>query len=333
MEILQKLCNLPGISGREDAVRDYIITLLPSGCRYKTDNAGNLIVFRQGRSRTGRTVMLSAHMDEVGLMVTAITKDGRLKFAAVGGIDNRILPGITLQIGQVSGVIGLKATHMLEQEDKDNPVDIDSMTIDIGAKDYDMASSAVKVGDAVTFIPNYKEFGDDHILSKALDDRVGCYILLELLKRDLPCDTYFVFTSSEEIGTRGAGVAAYNIKPDYAIIVETTTACDISGIAQAKQVCKLGGGAVLSFMDKSNLYNRELYSLATKLAVENGIAWQPKSVVAGGNEAGIVSRTGAGCKTIALSVPCRYLHTPAGVVKKSDIRDTLELTAAMTMQN
>lgn len=321
LEHLEKLCLLNGISGDESDVRDYICGQLDGICDYKVDNLGNIIAFKKGRKTPEKKLLIDAHMDEVGFIVTYIKSDGTLSFSAVGGIDTAVVTGRHVKIGKngINGVIGSKAVHHLSAKEKDTVPEFKGLYIDIGAKNKEEAEKYVKLGDSVCFDSEYISFGDDKIKCKAIDDRAGCAILLDLIKSDLEYDTYFSFSVQEEVGLRGARTAAFAVNPDYAIVVETTTAADISGASDEKRVCELGKGAVVSYMDRSTVYDRELYRLAFDIADKNGIPCQTKTMVAGGNNSGAVHISGNGVRTVAVSAPCRYLHSPACVVKYSDL--------------
>lgn len=328
---LEALCSIPGVSGREEKVRDSIISLIGASAEYKVDPLGNLIVYKKGVSRPKNKVMLAAHMDEVGLMVTYITEDGYLKFSAVGGVDTRVMLGRSVFIGEknMPGVIGIKPIHMVTDDEKASIPDQDSLYIDIGAKDRAEAEKYVNPGDTVCFDSEPVRFGEGRLKARALDDRAGCLILINLIKSDLPCDMYFVFTVQEEVGLRGAKAAAFSVAPDYAIVVETTTAADISGVPKDKQVCKLGSGAVISFMDRSTVYSRKLYDTAFALAEKYGIHVQPKTAVAGGNDAGAIHTSREGVRTLTVSLPCRYLHSPACVINEDDISHVQNIVRAL----
>lgn len=329
--MLNELCNLNGISGREQAVRDYIISHLPSDAKYRIDPLGSLIVYKKGKAEPKNKVMLDAHMDEVGFIITYITDDGYLKFTTVGGIDERVIFGRAVKVGKelIPGVIGGKAIHQTTSEERGKLPSVEDMYIDIGASSKKEALSHVSLGDAVYFDSCYREFGDGFIKAKAIDDRVGCEILLRLINSDLPYSATFCFSVQEEIGTRGAAAAAYSVAPDFAIVVEGTTAADISGVPDEKKVCRLGGGAVVSFMDRGTVYDSELYKKAFEIAEKNGIGCQTKTVVAGGNNASAIHKAAGGIKTIAVSVPCRYIHSGSSVAKKEDIESTFELVKAL----
>lgn len=331
LELIKELCTLSGISGRENAVREYIVSQIKDYAEYSVDPLGNLIVFKKGRKPAKNKVMLDAHMDEVGLIITAITSDGYLKFVKVGGIDTRVMIGRTVKVGDkaVNGVIGIKPVHLV---DKDAEADIpkqDDLYIDIGAKSKEEAQQYVRLGDSAWFASDFVEFGDGFVKAKALDDRAGCAILIEMIKSDLEYDTWFSFSVQEEIGTRGAQASAFTVAPDYAIVVETTTAADISGVKDEKRVCLCGSGGAVSFMDRSTLYNRELFDMAFEVAQREGIACQPKTMVAGGNDAGAIHKSRGGVKVLTVSIPCRYLHSPGCVIKYSDAQESFRLIKAM----
>ena len=311
---------LDGVSGNENGVRDYIVSEIKDHCKYSVDVMGNIIAFKQGERRTEKKVMLAAHMDEVGFIITHITDEGYLKFATVGGIDTRILPGsrVKLMNGKI-GIIDAVAVHLLKGEERESVPEISKLCIDIGVDSREEAEKYVKQGDVAVFDSSYIEFGNSRIKSKALDDRFGCMALIKMIKSDLPYDTYFAFTVQEEVGLRGAATAAYEINPDFAVIVETTTAADINGVSGEKKVCSLGDGAVISYMDGRTIYSKRLYNLAFDLAKEHDIKVQTKSMIAGGNDAGAIQQSRSGTEVIAVSLPCRYIHSPSCVVDKRDI--------------
>lgn len=318
---LEQLCCLNGVSGREEEVRTYILSQIQDVAQYRIDALGNLIVFKKGAQTPKNKVMLAAHMDEVGLIVTYITDDGYLKFTSVGGIDTRVMLGRCVTVGdeKIPGAIGIVPVHMVKEEEKANIPAADSLYIDIGATNREEAEKHVKPGDRAQFNSDFIPFGKGFIKARALDDRAGCAILIDMVKSDLPYDMHFAFTVQEEVGLRGAKTATFSVEPDYAIVVETTTAADIAGVAKEKQVCKLGDGAVLSFMDRSTLYPRELYDLAFELAEKHGIKVQAKTIVAGGNDAGVIHTSRTGVRTLTVSLPCRYLHSPSCVIFEADI--------------
>ena len=327
IELLKELCLINGISGNEDKVREYICTQIEGKCDYQIDNLGNIIVFKKGNNKPKNKVMISAHMDEVGMIVTYINDDGTLKISPVGGIDPRVVFGRRVYIGDKSivGVIGGKATHNLTADERKQAVKFEQMNVDIGCDSKELAEKLVSLGDAVYFDSEFLEFGDNKIKCKAIDDRAGCAIMIKMINSELEYDTWFTFVVQEEIGLRGSTVAAYTVAPDYAIVLESTTAADIPSAKDEKQVCKLGAGPVVSFMDRHTVYDKELYELAFKTASENDIPCQTKTMIAGGNDAGAIHLSRGGVRTAAISLPCRYLHSPSCVIDKEDYTNSYKL--------
>lgn len=318
--LLQQLCELDGVSGREDAVRNFLLQNLPSDCSSRVDTIGNLIVFKQGKAKPVKRLVLAAHMDEVGLIATGITDEGYVKFSCVGGIDPRVLPAVRVRFSNgTRGVVGMLPVHLSKGDAKEKIPEVREMHLDIGAKDRQQAEELVSLGDTAAFDCGFSPLGSNLFKGKAVDDRFGCSVLLELLHRELPYDLHAVFTVQEEVGLRGAKAAAFGLQPDYAIIVETTTAADLPGIPEEKKVCRLGRGAALSFMDGRTCYPDRLYQLALDTAREKGIAVQSKEVIAGGNDAGAFQQTGGGAQVVTVSLPCRYIHSPSCVVHREDM--------------
>lgn len=329
---LEKLSGLPGVSGSERSVREYIVSKIkPYASDITIDSHGSVIALKKGDQPAARRIMVAAHMDEVGLIITYICDDGMLKFNTVGGIDPSVLVGRTVNIGanRVTGVIGIPPIHLSKGDARSKIPEIDEMSIDIGVSSKDEALKFVSPGDWCVVDTQFEQFGDGLIKGKALDDRAGCAVLMELMKQDYPSDIYFVFTTMEEVGARGAGCAAFSVDPEIAIIVEATTAADIAGVEEHAQVCRVGGGAVVGFMDKKTIYDRELYELALDLARVKGISAQIKQAVAGGNDAGSIQRTRSGVRTLAVSLPCRYLHSPASLIAESDLASVYELVGEL----
>ena len=318
---LKDLSNLIGVSGDENKVREYIIENIKDKCEYKIDSLGNIIAFKKGKNKIEKKIMFAAHMDEVGMIVNYINDDGTLKISPVGGLDAEVVIGRSVIVSKnnMKGVVGSKAVHNLSSGEKKSLPKFDNLYVDIGTKSKEETEKYINLGDTVAFMPNYMEFGDDKIKSKALDDRIGCAIMLDLISDDLEYDAYFAFTVQEELGLRGARTATYDIEPDFAIVLETTTASDIPNVSEEKVVCKLGKGAVVSYMDRSTIYDKELYSLAFEISRSNNILCQTKTAVVGGNDSGAIHISRKGVRTIAISAPSRYLHSPASVVKKSDL--------------
>ena len=325
--MLKDLCLLNGTSGDEVRVRDYIINEIKEYSTYEVDNLGSVIAYKKGKKKPNKTVCINAHMDEVGFIITGITSDGYLRFAPVGGIDTKVCLDRAVTVGEnrINGVIDDKAYHLLEDSEKDKAPSFDKLLIDIGAKSETEAQSVVSLGDFAYFESDYTELGNGYIKAKALDDRIGCMLMIELIKSELEYDTVFCFNVQEEVGLRGSKCTSFAVSADISIVLEATTAGDLDGVLGADRVCVLGNGGVVSFMDNRTIYDRELYKLAMNTASENNIPVQTKTAVAGGNDAGSIQTSGKGAKVMALSLPCRYIHSPSSVVKKSDIDNTRKL--------
>lgn len=330
-ELLKELCLINGVSGDENAVREYIIEKIKDICEYRTDNLGNLICLRKGRKTPQKKIMVAAHMDEVGFIVTSIRSDGTLTFDTVGGVEASVTIGRQVKVGKsgLSGVIGSTAVHNLSKEQREKAPSISSLYIDIGAADKEEAEKHVRLGDCVYFDSELVEFGENRVKSKAVDDRAGCAMMIKLMQEEPEYDTWFVFNVQEEIGLRGSTVSAYSVQPDIAFVLEATTAADIDGVSRAKKVCSLGDGPVVSFMDRSTVYDKKLYNLAFDTAAELGIKCQTKTMIAGGNDSGAIHISGKGVRTLAVSVPCRYLHSPSCVINYSDLEASYKLVKTL----
>ncbi|MFV0496850.1 MAG: M42 family metallopeptidase [Candidatus Fimivivens sp.] len=328
-QLIKTLCTERGISGDEGRVRAVIEKQLAGKCTLSVDPLGNLIAVKSGE-KPQKKIVLFAHMDEVGLLITAITGEGLLKFSPIG-IDPRVLHGRRVRIGDagILGVIGAKAWHHLDNDEREADLKSEGLYIDIGASSKEEAGSVVSLGDAACFDAPFCEFGEGLLLSRALDDRIGCALLIDLLNADCPWELTGVFTCGEESSMFGATAAANATAPEIAIILETTTAGDVDGAPADKVVCALKKGPVVSFADRGTLYDRALYALAFNVAKERGIEIQTKEGIFGANEARVVSRAGAGAKTMALSVPCRYLHSASSVAAMQDVAAARQLLLAI----
>ena len=328
LELIKELCALNGVSGDEDQVRDFIRAQAESYAdSIRTDALGNLIVFKKGTKTTGHKLLMAAHMDEVGLIVTHVTDEGYLKFEFVGGVDRRVAIGKSVVLGNqaVRGIIGLKAIHLVSREERKKTPKTDSMYIDIGAKNKEEALKLVQPGTYGSFVSEPETFGNGLLKAKAIDDRVGCAIMLSLLQEELPMDVTFAFTAQEEVGTRGAFGAAFSVSPEIALVLETTTAADLPNVEDHRKVCAPGKGPVISYMDGGTIYDRGLFEDLRRLAEENQIPWQTKEYIAGGNDARSIQRSKAGVRVAVVSAAVRYLHAPASVGSVADFENMLKL--------
>lgn len=331
LDLLEKLCNAHGVSGYEDEVADIIIDTVKDNCdTVMKDSAGNVLCFKKGKKSPKEPIMLCAHMDEVGFSVKNINDDGTLDFLQVG-IPGTVLPSKRVVVGKnkIPGVISSRPIHL--SHDKTHAVKQSDLVIDIGAKDKKEAEALCVFGDFASFDSEFVHLGETFVKAKALDDRVGCAVMCMLSALELENDVYFAFTVGEELGGTGAACATNRIKPGTALILEGTTASDLYGYAEKDKVCKAGMGAVCPFMDGGTFYDNGLYKKILDIARENGIKVQTKTKVAGGTDAARIQRCGKGTKVVALSLPCRYIHTSSSVANKEDM-DTL-LTLAELFVN
>lgn len=328
LDTVKTLCMLSGVSGAENEVRDYLLErVLPLADEIQTDAMGNLMVFKRGACRPKQKLMLCAHMDEVGIIITGIEDNGYLRFDFVGGVDRRVVLGKRVFIGKerIPGVIGVKAIHLVDKEEQKSVPKTESLYVDIGAVSAADAKKQVELGDRGVFEDSVIEFGDGFLKAKAIDDRFGCALMLKLLEEDLPCDTWFTFTVQEEVGCRGVHGAAFHLAPEVALVLEGTTAADLPMVEDNKKICCLGKGPVLTFMDKGTIYDPELRATLVRLAEENNIPWQTKQMIAGGTDASVVQRSREGVRTVIIAAAVRNIHSPASVASTEDMANALKL--------
>ncbi|HDH07321.1 MAG TPA: M42 family peptidase [Thermoproteales archaeon] len=331
IEVLKVLSEELGPSGREDRVRE-IITQMIKGYvdEFTVDVMGNLIA-RKGEGKP--VLMLAAHMDEVGFLVRFITEKGFLKVAALGGINVYATIGSRVAIlkeegGDIEGVLGTIPPHLLRKKDSQpKQPTIEDLFIDVGAKSRDEAlEMGIKIGDYATFVQKFA-MKNDIMFGKAFDDRLGCSVMVSLIKgiKDVPGTVYFVFTVQEEVGLRGAHVAANRIKPDIAIALEGTIAADIPGVSPENYITQIGEGPAIRLMDARTLANRKLVDILVNVAEERGIKYQLQISPYSGTDAGAIQFAGTGVAVTAVSVPARYIHNPLTLALKSDYLATIKL--------
>jgi endoglucanase len=323
------------VSGDEAEVRSILRQELNGDAR--TDTLGNLLVRRADPAGGHEPVrvMLAAHQDEVGFMVTRIEKDGRLRFAAVGGIDSRVLPGLAVLVGgeRIPGVIGVGPPHLLEPGATPSLPRADDLLIDVGCSSREEAERWFKAGDYATFATKAREIGSGLIMAKALDDRAGCAVLLEVLRGEYPgVELHGAFTVQEELGLRGARVAAHGIAPQVGVALEGTICADGPAREEGEWVTRLGAGPALSLRDRTSIANGALLAMLQEAARAGGIPFQLRRSAMGGNDAGAMSRALEGAATASVSVPCRYLHGPASVASLADVAATIRLVAAFLQE-
>lgn len=325
-DLIKMLCDLPGVSGRENAVADAVEAV----AKQYTDDIfrdalGNVIVRKKGAKTPNKPIMLAAHMDEVGFAVSYITDAGLLKLVSVGGTYGQTLAGRTLWLPRTNtyGVLGFAPVHL--RKDKDSVPSLNDMYLDIGASTKEEAEKLAKLGDMVVFHAPLQQFGDHALCGKALDDRLGCAMMLKLMSEDLPVDTFFAFTVQEELGLRGAQTAAYAVRPGSAIILDVGGGADNAGFSEANRIAVQGNGPIVSFADGATFYDAEFYDAVTALADKNGIPWQTKTRLSGGTDAGAIHKTAEGCRVIGVSVSGRNIHTAASGINTDDAANAYKL--------
>lgn len=324
--MLKLLTEAFGPSGYEDGVRDILKAHMTKFCdEIKVDNLGNLICHKVGKKVNGKSFVLCAHMDEVGIIVSHITNEGYLKIKPVGGMDAAVWVSKTVVIGphRVNGVVGVNPIHLAGGGN--NEIKFADLYIDIGATSKTDAEQYVNVGDYGCFDSRYVEFGDSLVKAKALDDRVGCYIMTQFAKRELDADIYYIFTVQEEIGCRGAKIAVKNIAADFAVVVESTTCADYPNVDKYEFTTKLGDGPALSMRDGGTYADIGLTNEIADIGLKYEIPFQYKQNTTGGNDSSALQLSGNGIKVTALSVPCRYMHTGATVESLEDISNLEKL--------
>ena len=336
-EHLAALSEAPGVSGFEDAVRRVVAERVrPFADRLETDVMGNLLAWRYppgappGQPPPRPVVMLAAHMDEVGLMVTGVESDGCLRFRAVGGIDPRVLPGKAVLLGpkRVPGVIGVRPVHLQKPDERQRAEEMENMVIDIGASGREQAEEAIHVGDDAVFSTPFTPLGERRALGKAFDDRIGCSVLLEVLRERYPVTVVGAFTVQEEVGLRGAQVAAYRVEPDLALVLEGTVCADVPGVEPHEETTRLGAGPAISVLDQATIASPRLVRALVQVAEREGIPYQWRRSASGGNDAGSIHLSRTGVETASVSVPCRYIHAPAAICDLADAEAAVRLVQA-----
>ncbi len=318
MELLKKLTQTYAPSGTEDKMRQLIADLVASYAdEITTDNLGNLIVHKKG---PGKKILLAAHMDEIGLLVNYVDECGFLRFAPVGGV----MPYCALYQTVVfqNGTRGVVAYE--EKADLKKDFDISKMYIDIGAADAQEALKSVSIGDTAVFSGEFVLNGDVAV-SKAMDNRTGVYVLIRVLEKlkETKNDLYFVFTTQEELGCRGAKAVANAINPDIALAIDVT---DTGDTPECKRMAvKLGSGPCIKYMDKSIITHKRVNDALRAAAAADGIAVQHEVLTFGGTDAGAIHTSGTGVMTGAVSIPTRYIHTPRETVNVRDISGAVDI--------
>lgn len=330
LSLLERLCNASGVTGDEGEVRKIILEQVrPLADEVKVDALGSVLAVRHAKGvEKPLRVMLDAHMDEVGLLIVSDEENGLFRFVKVGGIDDRALPGKTVVVGKdhIPGVIGAKAIHLTEPGETENKIPLDTLRIDIGP-----GGGKVKAGDRATFATRFRTVGPS-IISKAFDNRVGCAILVEILRAAAQTgaldhlELMVAFAVQEEIGARGARAAAYGFDPEVAFAIDSTPASDLSRLDAAEDGVpedaaynvRLDAGPAIYLVDSGTLSDPRLARHLMSTGDQYGIPYQVRQPGSGGTDAGGIHRVRAGVAAISMSVPARYLHTAAAVARRAD---------------
>lgn len=334
--ILKDITALAGISGREESLREYLKKLLtPYADSVSTDVMGNLTVYKKGSS--DKKLLLCAHMDEVGLLITHVDEKGFLRFITVGGIDPRTLLAQRVRVetvgGTVLGIIGTKPAHITTEAERGKALGVKELFIDIGFP-AEEAKKRVQAGAFAVLDRPYEEFGDGRICAKALDNRAGVFVLAELVRalKNPFYNVYAVFTTQEEVGLRGAVTAAYGIEADLSLCVDTTGAADIPNVAPQDYITAVGGGVGLTVLDARTITHPKLFAALKQICEEKNIHYQTRIAPRGGNDAGAVHLSKTGIPTCGLSIPTRNIHSNVEVISKEDVQNTFCLLQQVAEQ-
>jgi len=330
LKLLERLTNTCAVSGDEGPVRKIVVEQVEKiADDLQIDALGNVLVTKIGRGRNRPRVMLAAHMDEVGFMIIAADGEGLFRFDTVGGLDKRQLVGKPVWIGsdRISGVIGAKPVHLTTTSERKRAISVDSLRIDVGPNQ----ATKVNIGDRATFATSYQRMGKS-IRAKAIDDRIGVATLIELIKNTpANIDLLAAFTVQEEVGLRGAKVAAYAFNPDVAIALDSTPALDLpawDGEENARYNTRLGEGPAIYTVDRATISDPRLINHFKETAEKEGIPYQFRQPGGGGTDAGAIHRQRVGIPSLSVSVPARYLHTAISIARIADWENTLKLLHA-----
>lgn len=332
IDLLKKLSEAAGVPGREETIRRIVLDEYANLISdHHVDALGNVIGHKAGRG--GPKVMIAAHMDEIGFLVSHVDeKTGFLRIDPVGGFDPRVLMAQRVLVhtdnGEFVGVIGSKPIHVLSEEERKKSMEIKDLFIDLGL-DAERVNETVRIGDFVTLRQDFVEMGNV-VNGKALDDRVGVYVMLEALKRvgEHEAEVYPVATTQEEVGLRGARVSGFGVEPDVAVAIDTTIACDVPGTDEHQQVTQLGKGVAIKVKDSASISNPKLVRHLRSLAEERDIPYQMEILPRGGTDAGAMQLSREGTAAVTLSIPSRYVHSVVECAHTDDIEATISLLAA-----
>jgi len=323
-EIIKTLTEVSSPSGREDTIAEKILEVLDGNFDgYRRDRLGNLIIWKKGKN--GKKILLDAHMDEIGVVVTNVDENGFLRIEGVGGVNPYTLIGSRINFSGVIGVVGVEGESQKDSRENIRNLSFDVMFVDIGAKNRDEALSKVKIGSFGTYDSKFQDLGD-RLISKAMDDRIGCAIMVQLLKelKQPLNDLYCVFAVQEELGLVGATVAGYDIEPDVAIAIDVTGHGDTPKAIKRISM-KLGNGPALKVMDGYSISDRKILELLENIAEKENIPHQLEVLPFGGTDAAAYQRLKAGVPSATVSIVTRYIHSPNEMVDYNDVVSTVEL--------
>lgn len=332
---LEKLSNACGVTGREKQVRDLMVELLkPFADEIQIDKLENVIAIKKGKPEKPK-IMLAAHMDEVGLMVKTITKDGFLQFVKMGGIDDRILPAQKVLVfsknNTFPGIIGSKPPHIQKEEERKKIITYDDLFIDVGAENREDAQTmGLAPGDPIAFDSKYLNLGKDVAIGKAFDNRAGCLAMIEAMRllKNTECTVCAVGTVQEEVGLRGAAAAAFGVDPDIALALDVTIAGDVPGVREFDTTVKMGKGPALTISDSGLITHPKILRWLIDTAQEETIPYQIESGLLGSTDAARISITRQGIPSGTISIPTRYIHSPVAMLSLKDIENAAKLTVA-----
>lgn len=332
MELLKKLTQTPGISGREERIRAVIKEELSKlADEVRVDALGNVIALKKGKTGT-KKIMVSGHMDEIGFIVSQIDDKGFLRLNPVGGFDPRTLVAQRVVVHgreDLKGVLmpGVKPVHIMTAEEAKAPLKVTDFYVDLG-RTKEEVEKLVRIGDPITMEREFIEIGAN-VSGKAMDDRAGVWVMIEALRqvKEHDADIYAVASVQEEVGLRGATTGAYGIKPDIGVALDVTLAVDGPGSSKQFQISALGEGAAIKIMDGASISNYKLVDFMRDLAEKNDIKYQMEILPRGGTDAGAMERAHSGCPVITLSVPTRYVHSNVETLNKEDLQNTAKLLA------
>ncbi|MGM7682498.1 M42 family metallopeptidase [Cytobacillus sp. Hm23] len=340
--MLKDLTDAKGISGNEREVREVMEKYIsPFADEVKIDGLGSLVARKTGMEK-GPRIMLAAHLDEVGFIVTQIDKNGFIRFQTIGGWWSQVMLAqrvtIVTKLGDITGVIGSKPPHLLSVQARKKPADIKNMYIDVGASSKEEAVGwGISPGDQI--VP-HTEFtvmqNEKMLLAKAWDNRVGCAVAIEVMKRldieNHPNVFYGVGTAQEEIGLRGAKTSAHMIQPDIAISVDVGIAGDTPGVNESEAVGKMGEGPQVILYDSSMIAHKGLRDFVTNIAEAYNIPYQFDLITGGTTDSGAIHLTGKGVPTLTITIPTRYIHTNAALLHRDDYENTIKLVVEVIKQ-